>query len=93
MYFGLSDGKKIAVDTLSPSNGKQIDLILVFDISTCTNTTPCPPRILPGTPQPLPGATPVPNSAPPLLDNFPGFTLYHERLWDWWWTEYDHSIL
>ena len=66
------DGKKIAVDTLSPSNGKQIDLILVFDISTCTNTTPCPPRILPGTPQPLPGATLVPNSAPPLLDNFPG---------------------
>jgi serine/threonine protein kinase len=67
-----SDGKKIAVDTLSPSNGKQIDLILVFDISTCTNTNPCPPRILPGTPQPAPGDTPVPNAAPPLLDNFPG---------------------
>ena len=67
-----SDGKKIAVDTLSPSNGKQIDLILVFDLSTCTNAKPCPPRILPGTPQPAPGDTPVPNAAPPLLDNFPG---------------------
>jgi len=67
-----SDGKKIAVDTISPSNGKQIDLILVFDLSTCTNTKPCPPRILPGTPQPAPGDTPVPNAAPPLVDNFPG---------------------
>ncbi len=67
-----SDGKKIAVMTLSPSNGKQVDLIIVFDITTCTNTTPCPPRILPGTPQPSSGDTPVPNAAPPLLDNFPG---------------------
>ena len=67
-----SDGKKIAVLTLSPSNGKQIDLIIVFDLSTCTEAKPCPPRVLPGTPQPSSGDTPVPNAAPPLLDNFPG---------------------
>jgi serine/threonine protein kinase len=36
-----SDGKKIAIDTLSPSAGKQLDLILVFDISACTGSTPC----------------------------------------------------
>ncbi len=36
-----SDGKKMAIDTLSPSAGKQLDLILVFDISNCTSTTPC----------------------------------------------------
>ena len=66
-----SDGKKLAIDTLSPSNGRQIDLILVFDISSCTSATPCPPRILPGTPQPLASPTPG-NTAPPLLDNFPG---------------------
>jgi predicted Ser/Thr protein kinase len=67
-----SDGKRIVIDTLSPSNGKQIDLILVFDISGCTSSKPCPPRILPGTPTPAPGSTPVPNTTPPLLDNFPG---------------------
>ena len=66
------DGKKLAVDTLSPSAGKQLDLILIFNLSTCTNTTPCPPRILPGTALPGPGSSPVPNSTPPLLDNFPG---------------------
>jgi len=67
-----SDGKEMAIDTLSPNAGKRIDLIVVFDISGCTNTKPCPPRILPGTPLPPPGSTPAPNSTPPLLDNFPG---------------------
>ncbi len=36
-----SDGKKIAVDTLTPSGSKTLDLILIFDISKCTNATPC----------------------------------------------------
>jgi serine/threonine protein kinase len=67
-----SDGKKIAIDTLSPSGGKQLDLILVFDLSNCTDATPCPPRNLPGTPIPLASPTPGPNTTPPLLDNFPG---------------------
>jgi serine/threonine protein kinase len=67
-----SDGKKIAIDTLTPSNGKQLDLIDVFDLSTCTDATPCPPRTLPGTPTPLVSPTPGPNTTPPLLDNFPG---------------------
>jgi tRNA A-37 threonylcarbamoyl transferase component Bud32 len=67
-----SDGKKLAIDTLSPSAGKQIDLILVFDISACTSTKICPPRILAGTPQPVASPTPNLNPAPPLLDNFPG---------------------
>ena len=67
-----SDGKELAIDTLSPSAGKQIDLILVFDISACTSTKLCPPRILPGTAQPVPSPTPNLNPAPPLLDNFPG---------------------
>jgi tRNA A-37 threonylcarbamoyl transferase component Bud32 len=67
-----SDGKKLAIDTLSPSAGKQIDLILVFDISACTSTKICPPRILAGTPQTVASPTPNLNPAPPLLDNFPG---------------------
>jgi len=67
-----SDGKKIAVDTLTPSGGKQLDLIDVFDISACTSTTPCPPRILPGTPIPVASPTPGPNTTPPIIDNFPG---------------------
>lgn len=35
-----NDGKQIAVDTLSPSGGIRVDLILVFDISTCNSVTP-----------------------------------------------------
>jgi len=35
-----NDGKKIAVDTLSPSAGIRVDLILVFDISTCNSVSP-----------------------------------------------------
>ncbi len=67
-----SDGKKIAIDTLSPSGSKQLDLIDVFDISNCTDATPCPPRNLPGTPLPTTSPTPGLNTTPPLLDNFPG---------------------
>jgi serine/threonine protein kinase len=36
-----SDGKKLAVDTLSPVSGKLLDLILVFDLSSCSSTAPC----------------------------------------------------
>jgi len=67
-----SDGKKMAIITLSPVNGKQLDLVLVLNISGCTSTTPCPPRILPGTLQPLASPTPGGVVGPPLLDNFPG---------------------
>jgi hypothetical protein len=67
-----SDGKKVAINTLSPVNGKQLDLIIVLDISRCTNALPCPPRILPGTPQPVASPTPGGNNYLPLLDNFPG---------------------
>ena len=67
-----SDGKKIAIDTLSPSGGKQLDLIDVFDISACTDSTPCPPRILPGTPVPTAGPTPGSNTMLQMVDNFPG---------------------
>ncbi|HVM70239.1 MAG TPA: protein kinase [Anaerolineales bacterium] len=67
-----SDGKKLTIDTLSPSGGKQIDLIVVLDISSCTSADPCPHGILPGAPQPAPTPTPSPADMPPLLDNFPG---------------------
>jgi Tol biopolymer transport system component/tRNA A-37 threonylcarbamoyl transferase component Bud32 len=36
-----SDGKKIAADSLAPSAGQTIDLILVYDLTACTNDTPC----------------------------------------------------
>ena len=68
-----NDGKKIAIDTLSPKGGIQVDLILVFDLTSCTDVTPCPPRSLPGTPIPLASPTPGSNATPPLLDNFPGY--------------------
>ena len=35
-----SDGKQIAIDTLSPSGGVRVDLILVFDISACDSAAP-----------------------------------------------------
>ena len=38
-----SDGKKLAVATLSPVGGKQLDLIVVFDLSACSNAAPCNP--------------------------------------------------
>ena len=67
-----SDGKKLAIVTLSPVGGIQVDLILVFDISGCTTAKPCPTKILPGTAQPLASPTPGAPLMPPLLDNFPG---------------------
>jgi tRNA A-37 threonylcarbamoyl transferase component Bud32 len=36
-----SNGKKIAVNALSASSGKYLDLILIYDLSSCTSETPC----------------------------------------------------
>jgi Tol biopolymer transport system component len=35
-----NDSKKIAVDTQSPVAGIRVDLILIFDVSTCNNVSP-----------------------------------------------------
>ncbi len=67
-----NDGTKLAITSLSPVNGIQVDLVLIFDISACTSTKPCPPKILPGAPQPVPSPTPGAPFVAPLIDNFPG---------------------
>jgi len=67
-----SDGKKLAITTLSPVNGIQVDLILVFDISGCTNATPCPTKNSARNPATVGQSHTWRSFHAPLLDNFPG---------------------
>ncbi len=36
-----SDGKKIAADVLTPHNGQDLDVIVIYDLSGCTSASPC----------------------------------------------------
>jgi hypothetical protein len=36
-----ADGKKIAADVLTPSSGQYLDVIVIYDISSCNADSPC----------------------------------------------------
>ena len=37
-----NDGKRIAINTISVDTGERVDLISIFDISTCSGSTGLP---------------------------------------------------